>query len=147
VSYERMKEKVNDALKQHFRPEFLNRIDEVIVFHELTMVEITQIVDLLTRRVREQLEGQGLGLELTEPAKLLLAEKGYDPTLGARPLRRAIQQQIEEPLSDRLLRKEFTAGEIIVCDAEGGEVVFRSIAGFEPPAVELAGAGPSPSDS
>src|SRR4029450_2486071 len=91
VSYERMKEKVNDALKQHFRPEFLNRIDEVIVFHELSQPVGTQIVDLMIKRGANQLQGQGLGLELTDDAKLLLSTRGYDPTLGARPLRRAIQ--------------------------------------------------------
>jgi ATP-dependent Clp protease ATP-binding subunit ClpC len=145
VTYERMKEKVNEALKVHFRPEFLNRIDEVIVFHELTTDEITAIVDLMIKRVRDQLEGQGLGLELTQEAKLLLAEKGYDPTLGARPLRRAIQQMIEDPLSERILWKEFRVGETIIVDAEPGEdgqeIVFRSVEGFEPPPVELAGAG------
>jgi ATP-dependent Clp protease ATP-binding subunit ClpC len=147
VTYERMKEKVNDALKQHFRPEFLNRIDEVIVFHELTTVEITAIVDLMIKRVKDQLEGQGLGLELTPNAKLLLAEKGYDPTLGARPLRRAIQQMIEDPLSERILWKEFRVGETIVVDTEpdeengGMKIAFHSVEGFEPPPVELAGAG------
>ncbi len=99
VTYERMKEKVNDALKQHFRPEFLNRIDEVIVFHELSKPEVVQIVDLMIRRVTTQLESQGLGLELTPDAKLFLAERGYDPSLGARPLRRAIQRMVEDPLS------------------------------------------------
>ncbi|HEX2040579.1 MAG TPA: ATP-dependent Clp protease ATP-binding subunit [Acidimicrobiales bacterium] len=143
VTYERMKEKVNEALKQHFRPEFLNRIDETIVFHELTKDEVTQIVDLMIRRVQEQLEGQGLGFELTPAAKLLLADKGYDPTLGARPLRRAIQQVVEDPLSERILWKEFRAGETIIVDAENGEVVFRSVEGFEPPPVELAGTGPA----
>ena len=118
VSYEKMKEKVNDALKQHFRPEFLNRIDEIIVFHELTKDEVTQIVDLMIKRVAVQLEGQGLGLELTPEAKLFLADKGYDPTLGARPLRRAIQRLVEDPLSERLLYKEFRAGEIIIVDVE-----------------------------
>ena len=83
MSYERMKEKVMDALKVHFRPEFLNRIDEVIVFHELNREEVLQMVDNLTRRLVAQLEGQGLGIELT-PAKEMLAGKGYDPTLGAR---------------------------------------------------------------
>ncbi len=145
VTYERMKEKVNEALKAHFRPEFLNRIDEVIVFHELSKEEVTEIVDLMIRRVREQLEGQGLGLELTRAAKELLADKGYDPTLGARPLRRAIQQLVEDPLSERILWKEFTVGETIIVDAEDGEVVFRSVAGIEPPPVELAGTG-SPSE-
>src|SRR5437870_6708 len=103
VSYERMKEKVNDALKQHFRPEFLNRIDETIVFHELSKEEVVEIVDLMMKRVGTQLESQGIGLEITEPAKHLLAKRGYDPTLGARPLRRAIQRMVEDPLSERLL--------------------------------------------
>ena len=147
VSYERMKEKVNDALKAHFRPEFLNRIDDTIVFHELSKAEVTTIVDLLIKRVTKQLEGQGIGLELTEAAKFLLADKGYDPTLGARPLRRAIQRMVEDPLSERLLWKEFRAGQNIVVDAEPdpetGEriIVFRATEGFEPPPMELAEAG------
>ena len=118
VTYERMKEKVTDALKQHFRPEFLNRIDEVIVFHELSRDEVIQIVDLMMRRVAVQLESQGIGIEITQSAKQLLAERGYDPTLGARPLRRAIQRLVEDPLSERLLYKEFRAGEIVIVDAE-----------------------------
>jgi ATP-dependent Clp protease ATP-binding subunit ClpC len=141
VSYERMKEKVNDALKQHFRPEFLNRIDEVIVFHELSRDEVTEIVDLMIKRVREQLEGQGIGMELTQAAKFFLADKGYDPTLGARPLRRAIQQYIEDPLSERILWKEFRVGETIIVEVEDDAIAFRSVEGFEPPPVELAGAG------
>src|SRR4249919_2016914 len=147
ITYERMKEKVNDALKQHFRPEFLDRIDETIVFHELTLGEVTQIVDLMIKRVTTQLESQGLGLELTQSAKVFLAERGYDPTLGARPLRRAIQRQVEDPLSERILHKEFRAGEIIIVDTEDDpdrpnekRVVFRAIEGFEPPPMELAGA-------
>jgi len=149
VSYERMKAKVNDALKDHFRPEFLNRIDDTIVFHELTVPEVTRIVDLMIRRVSTQLAGQGLGLELTDAAKDYLAREGYDPTMGARPLRRAIQHLVEDPLSERLLNKEFTAGQIIIVDvateeelAEAGDdaskLVFRSIEGFEPPTVEMA---------
>ena len=117
VTYEKMKEKVHEELKRHFRPEFLNRIDDVIVFHELTTEEITEIVDLLIKRVQDQLETQGLGLELTHAAKLLLAE-GLRPTLGARPLRRAIQRMVEDPLSEKILWKEFHAGETIVVDAE-----------------------------
>ncbi len=152
VTYEKMKEKVNEALKQHFRPEFLNRIDEVIVFHELTREEVVSIVDLMIKRVANQLEGQGLGLELTTDAKLFLALKGYDPALGARPLRRAIQRLVEDPLSERLLYKEFRAGEIVIVDTEldpestKGEqrIVFRSIEGFEPPAPELAETGTGP---
>jgi len=147
VSYERMKEKVNDALKAHFRPEFLNRIDDTIVFHELSKPEVTIIVDLLIKRVTNQLQAQGIGLELTEAAKLLLADKGYDPTLGARPLRRAIQRMVEDPLSERLLWKEFRAGQNIVVDVgpdpETGDriIVFHATEGFEPPAMEMAETG------
>jgi ATP-dependent Clp protease ATP-binding subunit ClpC len=141
VSYEKMKDKVMDELKKHFRPEFLNRIDEVIVFAELSQEEVTQIVDLMVRRLQEQLEGQGLGLELTPEAKLLLAQKGYDPQLGARPLRRAIQRQLEDPLSEKILWKEFHAGETIIVDADGEEVTFRAVEGIEPPPVELAESG------
>jgi ATP-dependent Clp protease ATP-binding subunit ClpC len=141
ITYERMKEKVNDALKQHFRPEFLNRIDEVIVFHELSREEVTEIVDLMMKRVRTQLESQGLGLELTQEAKFMLVDRGHDPALGARPLRRAIQRMVEDPLSEKILWKEFRAGETIIVDVEEGEIVFRAIQGLEPPPVELAGAG------
>ncbi|MGI8710073.1 MAG: ATP-dependent Clp protease ATP-binding subunit [Acidimicrobiales bacterium] len=149
VSYERMKEKVNDALKAHFRPEFLNRIDDTIVFHELSKAEVTVIVDLMIRRTSIQLEAQGIGIELTDPAKALLVERGYDPTMGARPLRRAIQRFVEDPLSERLLYKQFRAGEIVIVDvepdAETGkdDFVFRSVEGFEPPPTpELAETGP-----
>jgi ATP-dependent Clp protease ATP-binding subunit ClpC len=149
LSYQRMRDKVNEALKGHFRPEFLNRIDEVIVFHELGMEEVVQMVDLMSKRVIAQLEGLGLGLELTQSAKELLAKRGYDPQLGARPLRRALQRLIEDPMSEKLLNKEFTAGEIIVVDTEedpenAGErrMTFKAVEGFKPPAaIELAGAG------
>jgi ATP-dependent Clp protease ATP-binding subunit ClpC len=143
VTYEKMKDKVQEALKQHFRPEFLNRIDETIVFHELSREEVTQIVDLMVRRVRNQLESQGLALELTPASKDLLAKKGYDATLGARPLRRAIQRDIEDPLSERILWKEFRAGETVIVDAEDDKIVFRAIEGIEPPPVELAETGPA----
>jgi len=140
VSYERMKAKVKDALKAHFRPEFLNRIDDVIVFHELSKDEVIQIVDLMTARVAEQLAGLGMGLEITEAAKIHLADTGYDPTLGARPLRRAIQRQVEDPVSEKLLHKEFTAGQIIVVDVEPDPenpdeniAVFKAVEGFIPP--------------
>ncbi len=149
LSYERMRDKVTDALKVHFRPEFLNRIDEVIVFHELSRDEVMQMVDMMTKRLVGQLEGQGLGIELTQSAKELLAEKGYDPQLGARPLRRAIQRMIEDVLSEKILYKEFHAGEIIVVETEDdpekpGEkkLTFRAVEGFQPPAVvELAATG------
>jgi ATP-dependent Clp protease ATP-binding subunit ClpC len=149
MSYERMKDKVTDALKGHFRPEFLNRIDEVIVFHELARSEVMQMVDLMTKRLTTQLEGQGLGIELTQNAKELLAERGYDPQLGARPLRRAIQRMIEDVLSEKILYKQFNAGEIIVVDTEDDpdkpgdkKLTFNAVPGFMPPAaVELAATG------
>ncbi len=151
VSYEKMKEKVNDALKAHFRPEFLNRIDETIVFHELSKAEVTVIVDLMIKRTSEQLEAQGIGIELTDAAKVMLVDRGYDPTLGARPLRRAIQRLVEDPLSERLLYKQFRAGEIIIVDTELDPetnemaMVFRAVEGFEPPATpELAETGGAP---
>jgi ATP-dependent Clp protease ATP-binding subunit ClpC len=141
VTYERMKAKVQDALKQHFRPEFLNRIDEVIVFHELAMEEVVQIVDLMIRRLADQLDSQGIGIELTRAAKELVAGRGYEPNLGARPLRRAIQQLIEDPLSEKILWKEFRVGETIIVDAEDGVISFKAVDGIAPPPVELAGAG------
>jgi ATP-dependent Clp protease ATP-binding subunit ClpC len=151
MNYERMKDKVNEALKQHFRPEFLNRIDDIIVFHELSQDEVTQMVDLMIKRLTGQLEGQGLGLELTTAAKHLLAKKGYDPQLGARPLRRAIQRMVEDAVSERILYKQFHAGEIIVVDVEDDpdkpgdqRLSFTTVEGFQPPAaIELAGDGPA----
>jgi ATP-dependent Clp protease ATP-binding subunit ClpC len=148
VTYEKMKVKVNEALKGHFRPEFLNRIDDTIVFHELSKDEVTEIIDIMIQRLRDQLESQGLKLEMTQAAKYLVVDKGYDPTLGARPLRRALQRLVEDPLSEKILWKEFRAGETIIVDSEGTdgvgegrEIVFRSVEGIEPPPVELAGAG------
>ncbi|MEP6463428.1 MAG: ATP-dependent Clp protease ATP-binding subunit, partial [Frankiaceae bacterium] len=119
IDYERMKTKVMEELKQHFRPEFLNRIDDVIVFHQLTEDDIVQIVDLMLNRVDGQLKNKDMGLELTPAAKKLLAKKGYDPVLGARPLRRTIQREIEDMLSEKILFGELRAGQIVVCDVEG----------------------------
>ena len=119
--YERMKQKVNDELKQHFRPEFLNRIDDIIVFHQLSQEEIVQIVDLMTGRLDVQLRNKDMGLELTPAAKSLLAKKGYDPVLGARPLRRTIQREIEDALSEKILFGELVAGQIVVVDVAPGE--------------------------
>jgi ATP-dependent Clp protease ATP-binding subunit ClpC len=119
-SYERMKSKVQDELKQHFRPEFLNRIDDVVVFHTLSQEEIVRIVDLMIARLDDRLRDKDMGIELTTAAKHLLAERGFDPVLGARPLRRAIQREIEDPLSEKILFGELKAGEIILVGAEGG---------------------------
>jgi ATP-dependent Clp protease ATP-binding subunit ClpC len=116
-NYERMKTKVNDELKQHFRPEFLNRIDDIIVFHQLTQDEIIQIVDLMIARLDVQLRNKDMGIELTSEAKQLLAKKGYDPVLGARPLRRTIQREIEDALSEKILFGELSPGQIVVVEA------------------------------
>jgi ATP-dependent Clp protease ATP-binding subunit ClpC len=140
LTHERMKEKVHQALKAHFRPEFLNRIDDTIVFHELTREEVILIADLFITRLREQLKVQGLGLELSAAAQNYLAEKGYDPELGARPLRRAIQTYVEDVLSEKILFKEFHAGQTVVVDAvEGPEGTVLSFEGVEglPPSVDF----------
>ena len=119
TSYERMRNKVTDELKAHFRPEFLNRIDEIVVFHQLTEKEIVQIVDLMIALLDERLKSKDMGIELKPSAKELLASRGYDPVMGARPLRRTIQREIEDILSEKILFGELKAGEIIVVDAEG----------------------------
>src|SRR5881398_2625776 len=122
-NYERMKNKVNEELKQHFRPEFLNRIDDIVVFHQLTEDEIVRIVDLMLARVEGQLANKDMSLEVTPAGKKLLAARGFDPVLGARPLRRTIQREIEDALSEKILYGELAAGQIIVVDVEGEEGV------------------------
>ncbi|HEY8534734.1 MAG TPA: ATP-dependent Clp protease ATP-binding subunit, partial [Micromonospora sp.] len=118
-SYERMKQKVNDELKQHFRPEFLNRIDDTIVFHQLREEDILKIVDIMVARIETQLRNKDMTMELTENAKRYLAKKGFDPVLGARPLRRTIQRDIEDNLSERILFGELKPGQIVIVDCEG----------------------------
>ncbi|HEX6916447.1 MAG TPA: ATP-dependent Clp protease ATP-binding subunit [Phycicoccus sp.] len=117
--YDRMKAKVQDELKQHFRPEFLNRVDDVIVFPQLTRQEIVQIVDLEIAKLDKRLKDKDMGIELTPTSKNLLAVKGYDPVLGARPLRRTIQREIEDVLSEKILFGELKSGEIVVVDGTG----------------------------
>ncbi|AXH97189.1 ATP-dependent Clp protease ATP-binding subunit [Ornithinimicrobium avium] len=133
--YERMKHKVEDELKQHFRPEFLNRVDETVVFPQLTQDEIVQIVDLMVARLDERLKDKDMAIELTPAAKALLAKKGYDPVLGARPLRRAIQREIEDQLSEKILFGNLGAGEIVLVDVEGeGRQAAFTFAGQPKPA-------------
>jgi ATP-dependent Clp protease ATP-binding subunit ClpC len=124
--YDRMKAKVIDELKQHFRPEFLNRVDDTIVFPQLSQSEIVQIVDLEIAKLDKRLKDKDMGMELTDAAKNLLATKGYDPVLGARPLRRTIQREIEDVLSEKILFGELRAGEIVAVDVtgEGKEATF-----------------------
>jgi len=118
-SYDRMKTKVQDELKQHFRPEFLNRVDDSIVFRQLTREEIVTIVDLMIAKVDGRLKDRDMGLELRPAAKVLLSERGYDPVLGARPLRRTIQREIEDSLSEKILFGELKAGQIVTVDVDG----------------------------
>jgi ATP-dependent Clp protease ATP-binding subunit ClpC len=136
-NYERMKAKVADELKNHFRPEFLNRIDDVIVFHQLSEAEIIQIVDLMIANLDERLRAKDMTIELTSAAKVLLASRGYDPLLGARPLRRTIQREIEDVLSEKILFGDVKPGEITLVDVEGegttAKFTFRGVAKAEMP--------------
>ena len=125
-SYEAMRDKLQEELKKSFRPEFLNRIDGVVVFHSLTKENIRQIVDLNLGSVTKQLAEKGIKLEVTETAKDLLGEKGYDEVFGARPLRRVIQNMVEDKLSDSLLRGHFRDGDTVIVDREGDEIVLHS---------------------
>lgn len=123
-SYERMQATVGEELKKHFRPEFLNRIDETIVFHQLDKAEIIKITDIMVGSLNERLKDRNMGIELTTAAKEKLADIGYDPVLGARPLRRAIQQNIEDSLSEKILFGDILSGEIAHVDFQDGEFVF-----------------------
>ena len=118
-TYAKMKEKVSDELKQHFRPEFLNRVDEVIVFPPLTQDEIVKMVDLMMESLESRLAERDISLELTEPAKQLLASRGFDPVLGARPLRRTVQREIEDVLAEKMLFGEVRPGQVVLIDVEG----------------------------
>jgi len=125
-SYKRMKEKVLEEMKRFFRPEFLNRIDGAIVFHALNKDHINKIVDLMLKDVQKELSDKSIKLEATDEARNLLSEKGYDPVFGARPLRRVIQDLVEDPISEQLLRGEFCSGDTITIDAEDGRIVTRT---------------------
>ena len=131
-SHDRMKTRVQEELKQHFRPEFLNRVDDTIVFHRLSQEEILTIVDLMTARVQEQLKDRDIGLDVRPAARVLLSERGYDPVLGARPLRRTIQREIEDNLSEKILFGELTAGQIVTVDVDGtgphAQFTFKAVA-------------------
>jgi ATP-dependent Clp protease ATP-binding subunit ClpC len=118
-SYERMKAKVSEELKQHFRPEFLNRVDEIVVFPPLSSQQIVAMVDNMIAFVETRLKDRDMKLELTQAAKNLLAERGFDPVLGARPLRRTVQREIEDVLAEKMLYGEVGPGQIVLVDVEG----------------------------
>ncbi|WP_029145372.1 ATP-dependent Clp protease ATP-binding subunit [Microbacterium luticocti] len=142
TSYERMKGKVDEELKRHFKPEFLNRVDDIIVFPQLSKDELRQIVGLFTKRLGERLLDRDMTVELTDAAKDKLIEIGFDPTLGARPLRRAMQREIEDQLSERILHGELTAGDHVKVDAENGEFVFEHAPRGEKVAIGVGGHEP-----
>jgi ATP-dependent Clp protease ATP-binding subunit ClpC len=126
-SFESMKNRIQDELKRTFRPEFLNRVDGIVFFHPLNKEQIKKIVDLELNNVRKQLEANGMKFEASEAVKELLAKEGFDPAFGARPLRRAVQRLIEDPLSEELLIGRFTKGDTIYADVEENKVIFRRI--------------------
>jgi ATP-dependent Clp protease ATP-binding subunit ClpB len=121
-----------DELRAVFRPEFLNRVDEVVVFESLTREQLAEIVELQLHRLEERLADRGIRIELTDAAKDFLAEAGWDPTYGARPLKRAIQRLVENPLAMRLLDGELADGETVRVDLADGELVFENVGSAEP---------------
>ncbi|MCD2497899.1 MULTISPECIES: ATP-dependent Clp protease ATP-binding subunit [Microbacterium] len=141
TTYERMKGKVDEELKRHFKPEFLNRVDDVIVFPQLSKDELVQIVDLFVKRLRDRLLDRDMTVELSEAAKLRLIDLGYDPALGARPLRRAMQREVEDQLSERILQGELNAGDHVKVDVADGKFVFEHAPRGEKVAI---GAGTAP---
>ncbi|ADB35433.1 ATPase AAA-2 domain protein [Kribbella flavida DSM 17836] len=158
-SYEKMKAKVTEELKQHFRPEFLNRVDEIVVFHQHGKDEIVKIVDLMIAQVEERLKDKDMGIELTPAAKALVADRGFDPVLGARPLRRALQRDVEDVLAEKILFGELRPGQIVLVDAapagtvgEDGLPEYFTFTGTQKSApdlelTELAGGGTGVQDS
>ncbi|MHB8741344.1 MAG: NDP-hexose 4-ketoreductase, partial [Coriobacteriia bacterium] len=126
LAYDTLKGRVTGELKKMFRPELLNRVDEVIVFHDLKVEETEQIVDLLMARLSDQMLTQGLGIRVSPAARALLARKGFDPALGARPLRRAIQRFVEDPLSEQILAGSWPPGETVLVDVADGEIIFSA---------------------
>jgi ATP-dependent Clp protease ATP-binding subunit ClpC len=151
VSYEKMRNVLKQELEHHFRPEFLNRVDEVVVFHKLNHADLTRIVELEIKKVAKRLVEHGLALNLSTEAKEFLLEKGTDEKFGARPLRRAIEQHLEDPLSENLLRGKYKGKKEIhvsLVESEGEKKLsFEPAAGQPEPEPELAGAGAGQSDA
>ena len=141
-AYERMKDKVMEEVRRFFKPEFLNRIDSTVVFHQLDRTEILSIVDLMMNQVRHELDDKQIGLELSDAAKEYLGEKGFDPVLGARPLRRLIQNEVEDPLSEELLSGRLGAGDVAYIDIEEGEITITA----KSPAEAVLEEEPAPAD-
>ena len=126
-------ERITDELKRTFRPEFLNRVDEIVIFHRLTKEQVKQIVDLMMKEIGQRLEEQNISLQLTEEAREWLAKEGYDPNFGARPLRRALQRFVESPLSKSLLQGEFSPGDVILIDRRDSALIFEKTGNVQAP--------------
>ena len=141
TSYERMKGKVDEELKRHFKPEFLNRVDDVIVFPQLSKDELVQIVDLFTKRLADRLLDRDMTIELSQAAKEKLIEIGFDPTLGARPLRRAMQREVEDRLSEQILHGELNSGDHVKVELENGKFTFETTPRGDKVAVGVATGG------
>src|SRR6185437_14949995 len=136
TGYDRMQAKVQEELRQHFRPEFLNRVDDVVVFPQLSQEEIVQIVDLFVDRLEVRMVEKGMHVKLTNAAKRLLATRGYDPAMGARPLRRTIQREVEDQLSEKILFGDLHPGDIVVVDVDGeGDEAKFTFAGNAKPRI------------
>ncbi|MDO8690764.1 MAG: AAA family ATPase, partial [Dehalococcoidia bacterium] len=120
----RVRDRIREALRRQFRPEFLNRVDEIITFHSLTRENLKEIIDIQLARLKKRLADRRIDLELTDRAKELLAEEGYDPAFGARPLNRTIQRRILDPLAMRVLQGDFSEGDSVLVDAQLGDIVF-----------------------
>jgi ATP-dependent Clp protease ATP-binding subunit ClpB len=121
-----VREAVTQILREHFKPEFLNRIDDIVIFHRLSREQITQIIDVQLERLRAMLHERNISLELQASARELLAREGYDPNFGARPLKRAIQTLIQNPLAMKLLRGEISSGQTVIVSARDGEMEFTT---------------------
>src|SRR5581483_10711043 len=139
--YDEMRRRVMDVLQTEFRPEFLNRIDEVIIFRSLTREQIGEIVDILLRQLAARLGSRNISIELTDSARELIANEGYDVVYGARPLKRTIQKRILDPLALEVLEGHFKEGDTVLVDNEGGKLVFRKASSEAAPEPELAAAG------
>jgi ATP-dependent Clp protease ATP-binding subunit ClpB len=131
ADYQTMKDQVMEIVAQHFRPEFINRVDETVVFHPLGREQIRRIADIQIDLLRRRLDERDMGLEVTPAALDHLGEAGFDPVYGARPLKRAIRTQLENPLAQDLLSGRFSAGESIRVDVQGGALIFQSLSGEE----------------
>ena len=131
MSYQEIKQKVTEEVKKVFTPEFLNRVDEIIVFRPLNQKEIEAIVDLMMKETQKRMKEHNMEIDLTPEARFLIAQEGYDPNFGARPLRRAIQKLIEDPLSDLMLKGVFKEGDRILVGVEGGKINFTKLLPLE----------------